>query len=136
MTKEQETAIAPAKRTSKRRRRAEEFQLPPLTVTWKQCEEAWASLGSTFSAIALVECEGGKLDDRFFAERLVYDPNLDVLHVRFFHDYEVDTQGITEPMHLVRWVLHFCGKTWMNVQFIDEFIKKVCAIKGWNPYGL
>jgi hypothetical protein len=132
---------APRKPIMKRRREIEEFQFPPLTVTWKQCEDAWDAtgkqtpLGKIYTAGDLIDSPAGPLEEAFFRERLVYDPELDVLHVRFFYDYEVDTERITEPIHLLRWVLHLCGKTWMNMHFIKEFAKKVCAIKGWNPYG-
>ena len=107
-------------------------KLPPLTVTWAQCEAAWDALGPSFSPGDLLACEAGKLEEQFFRERLVYDPNLDVLHVRFDYDYEVDTEEITRPLHLLRWTAHLAGKTWMNATFIHEFIEKVCAVKGWD----
>jgi hypothetical protein len=114
------------------------MKLPPLTVTWKECEEAWEAagertpIGKMYSAVDLLE--GGQLQEQFFLERLVYDPKVDVLHLRFRYDYEVDTERITKPMHLLRWVAHLSEKTWMNATFLGEFIKKVCEIKGWDLY--
>ena len=52
--------------TSGRRRDAEEFRMPSLTVTWKQCEEAWDAIGSwnslghVFTAGELLDCEGSR----------------------------------------------------------------------------
>jgi hypothetical protein len=62
--------------------------------------------------------------EQFFYERF---PTRDVLHLRFRSDYEVDSQSITKPMHLLRWVTHLSEKTWMNATFIGEFIRKVCG---------
>ena len=131
---------ATTKPHSERRRDAREFRLPPLTVTWKQVKEAWDAtcertpFGKTYRLLDLLDSPAGPLEEQFFRERLVYDSKSDVLHVRFRYDYEVDTESITEPIHLLRWAVHFTEKTWMNAIFIGEFIKKVCAVKGWDLY--
>ena len=118
-----------------------EIELPALTVTWKQVQDAWDATGETgplgkvYRLSDFIDSPAGSLEDQFFRERLVYDPNLDVLHVRFRYDYEVDLERITKPLHLLRWVAHLAEKTWMNAQFLHEFITRVCAIKGWDLYG-
>ena len=77
------------------------------------------------NAYTMAELEQQYVAERaFFRERLVHDPKAGVLHLLFAADYEVPLGGITEPAHLLRWVAH-----------LAEFIRKVCAIKGWNPYG-
>jgi hypothetical protein len=112
------------------------FKFPPLTVEWADYERASEELDG--KAMSLADPRFTKvcrLYDQFFKERLVYEPGLDVLHLRFAYDYEVDTEAITEPMHLVRWVLHLTGKRWMAGPFAHKFIEKVCEIKGWNPHA-
>jgi hypothetical protein len=92
------------------------------------------AFGKVYSAGDLPDSPAGPLEEQFFRERLVYDSKIDVLHLRFRYDYEVDTERITKPMHLLRWVAHLTEKTWMNATFLGEFIKKVCEIKGWDLY--
>jgi hypothetical protein len=82
------------------------MKLPPLTVTWKEVEEAWDAtgeklpLGKIYRLLDFLDSPAGPLEEQFFAERLVYDSKLDVLYVRFRYDYEVDLERITKPMHL------------------------------------
>lgn len=111
----------------------------PLTIEWSDIErlfEKFVGPELWFSPVDYLDsgaCEAGMLEEQFFKERLVYDPSLDVLHVRYRYDYEVDTEKIREPIHLVRWTLHLLGKSWMSTRFVEEFVRKVCEIKGWNP---
>jgi hypothetical protein len=112
----------------------EKFILPPLTLSWQEIQSAWNALGNPWSPLDPKADHASNLEEQFFAERLVYNPDLDVLHLRFSYDYEIDTQRIKNPMHLLRWISHLSEKTWMNTTFLDAVIKKVCTIKKWNLY--
>jgi hypothetical protein len=115
-------------------------ELPPLTVSWEQAQQPWKDFeakhafplgGIVFSAIDIAEVDT-TLEERFFEERIVLTAD-GVLHVRFAYDYPIEISRIRTPLDLVRWALHLCGKTWMRKEFLEAFIKAVCAIKGWKP---
>jgi hypothetical protein len=57
-----------------------------------------------------------------------------ILYVRFRYDYPIEISRIRTPLDLVRWALHLCGKTWMKKEFLEAFIKAVCAIKAWKVH--
>ncbi len=53
-----------------------------------------------------------------------------------FYPYHIDLARIKSKADLLGWVLHLCNKTWMNTEYLGEFIKRVCMIKGWKREGL
>jgi hypothetical protein len=65
-----------------------------------------------------------------------FNPKNNTLVIDAAYPYEIDLDRVKHPMSLVRWVAHLSEKTWMDTGLINEFILRVCAIKGWDPYGL
>jgi hypothetical protein len=117
-------------------------ELPPLTVSWKQAQQPWEDFKAAHPGPGgLGTCSSGAdlcavdttLEERFFKERLVLTAD-GILHVRFAYDYPIEISRIRTPLDLVRWALHLCGKTWMKKEFLEAFIKAVCAIKAWKVH--
>jgi hypothetical protein len=52
------------------------------------------------------------------------------LHIR--GEYQIDLDRITEHGHLLGWVQHLSGKSWMTRKYVREFIRIVAEVKGWN----
>ena len=119
-----------------------EFRLPKPTITWKQVEQRRADFeaahaapfgGQVYQLLDLLNYDDGS--ETYFKERLVYDPDLNVLHLNFRYDYEVDLDRIKTPLALIGWARHLSGKNWMRSRdHIDEFLKVVCEIKGWRDH--
>jgi len=108
-------------------------ELPPITIKWEEVEAMWEGCHDANGTMNLAKVDLA-LENRFFEERLVLTED-NILYVRFRHDYPIAMKRIETPLHLVAWSIHLLGKTWMNGRFIREFMKKVCAIKGWNAHS-
>lgn len=55
--------------------------------------------------------------------------------LNFQYPYEIDLNRISTPLHLVNWVAHLCGKTWMTRDRVYYFVEAVCKAKRWKIHG-
>lgn len=47
--------------------------------------------------------------------------------------YEVDLELVNSVYDLFGLTMHLNGKRWARYDIINEFVKRVCKIKNWNP---
>jgi hypothetical protein len=115
-----------------------EFRLPKPTIPWREVEQRRAqwmakhadplSGGYSYPLLDILNYDDGS--DTYFAERLVYNPQLNVLYLNFRYDCAIDLDRIQTRISLAGWARHLCGKNWVTIDHIDEFLKVVCEIKG------
>ncbi len=61
-----------------------------------------------------------------------YDAEHDYLTMRAAYPYGIELSRIPDMEALLHWVEHLSSKTWMTGELVREFIRRVCAIKGWD----
>jgi len=74
------------------------------------------------------------LKKHVLAMNAVFEHNRDrnTLTINAAYPYEVDLDRIGSMEGLLAWVLHLLEKTWMTRELLEEFIERVCRIKGWQ----
>jgi hypothetical protein len=48
------------------------------------------------------------------------------------HDYEVPLNRVKSWASLTDWMIHLCGKGWINPYRLKLFAETVIAVKGWS----
>jgi hypothetical protein len=128
---------------SKPKSTTQPITLPDITIDWEDVMARRKKFDdehrTPFGAIMWSAGDRDLLDisdltDRFFAERIVHDPNMNTIHIRFSYDYEIELRRISSGLSLVGWADHLLGKTWMNGEFTREFMRRVCKIKGCDHH--
>jgi len=62
------------------------------------------------------------------------DENNKWLTINISYPYEIELKRIPSYAALLQWSLHLAGKSWMDLDYLREFIEIVCHVKGWNIY--
>lgn len=62
----------------------------------------------------------------------VYDPQYGCIILNIAYPYEIELERIKDSNDLIHWIHHLCEKTWMDTDYLSEFIERVYKIKGWN----
>ena len=83
---------------------------------------------STFSDIIKFADEHAAQMDR------VFSIENEVITINEKYLYQIELSRIPDYQGLLEWVDHLCGKGWMRPDLIREFVRRVCAEKGWGLY--
>lgn len=51
------------------------------------------------------------------------------------YKYSLLLEDIASPMGLIRWFVHLSEKVWFDQEHQQDFIRAVCASKGWEYRG-
>jgi len=77
----------------------------------------------------------GEEYDRKMDAVFEHDAAQGYLTIKIAYPYHIELARIRSKAALLDWTLHLCHKTWMNTEYLAEFVERVYKIKGWKHEG-
>ncbi|MFH1743233.1 MAG: hypothetical protein ABIH23_29865 [bacterium] len=62
----------------------------------------------------------------------VHDADTGYITINIEYPYDIELTRIPDEAALLEWVQHLTEKTWMNTEYLWEFIERIREIKGWS----
>lgn len=70
-----------------------------------------------------------RLRDEHMEEVFQHNRKNGTLTICLKYPYEIDLDRIKTPAHLIDFISHLCGKSWMDTDHLREFVDRVSKIK-------
>lgn len=58
----------------------------------------------------------------------------DGIEIKIRYPYFIEWSRISTKDMLLKWVFHLSEKSWMDIEYLREFIDRVCKYNNWNVY--